>query len=248
MPMADSDFDPTADFKQNGYLLLRECFTSEEAHAALQSVTNAMPRDGDSVLASGNGIYAARNLTSLWSEYGKWAFHPCIVWAISRFAGEGFGLVRAIYFDKNPGTPWGLPWHQDLAIAVREHAAVSEEYSNPSVKRGVPHVEAPESLLSRMITARIHLDDADESNGALEVIAGSHRGGKRWGGNLENQARRTLIACNVGDVLLMRPLLYHRSSKPSPDSCAHRRVLHFEFAPNHALPEGLDWYEFQLAP
>ena len=50
--------------------------------------------------------------------------------------------VRALLFDKTPGTNWKVPWHQDLAIAVAERREV-EDFGPWSVKDGVPHVHAP---------------------------------------------------------------------------------------------------------
>ena len=77
------------------------------------------------------------------------------------------GLVRALFFDKPIGSSWALPWHQDRVIAVREGGT-----SRPG---GVPLLDAGDALLSRMLGVRIHLDDADEDNGALRVRPGSHR-------------------------------------------------------------------------
>lgn len=34
--------------------------------------------------------------------------------------GAGARAVRAILFDKTPGTNWALGWHQDRTVAVRE--------------------------------------------------------------------------------------------------------------------------------
>jgi hypothetical protein len=45
-------------------------------------------------------------------------------------------------------------------------------------KVGVPHVEAPEWLLEKMLTMRLHLDDMTEENGPLKVLPGSHHSGK----------------------------------------------------------------------
>ena len=44
---------------------------------------------------------------------------------------------------------------------------------------------------------------------------------------------------NVGDALLMRPLLLHASSRSMSDR--HRRVLHIEYA-GFALPGDLTWH------
>jgi hypothetical protein len=82
--------------------------------------------------------------------------------------------VRAILFDKTPGTNWKVPWHQDLTIAVVERREV-EGFGPWSVKDGVPHAHAPVWLLERMVTLRLHLDDCPADNGALRVLPGSHR-------------------------------------------------------------------------
>jgi hypothetical protein len=150
--------------------------------------------------------------------------------------------VRAIYFDKSSEDNWLVPWHQDLTIAVRERAEASG-FGPWSIKDGVPHVQPPVELLQQMLTVRLHLDDADESNGALRVLPGSHRLGRLPAERIQElrtQLPETLCAVRGGDVLLMRPLLLHasgRSTKPG-----HRRVLHIEYAA-FELPANLNWHE-----
>src|SRR5690349_3464988 len=68
--------------------------------------------------------------------------------------------VRAIWFNKSAAANWLVAWHQDLAIAVRERVDVPG-FEAWSVKEGVPHVQPPAEVLQRMLTVRIHLDDAD---------------------------------------------------------------------------------------
>jgi hypothetical protein len=50
------------------------------------------------------------------------------------------------------------------------------------------------------------------------------------------------VLCPVprGAAVLMRPLLWHASSKA--EAPAHRRVVHLEYA-DVELPGELDWYE-----
>ena len=150
--------------------------------------------------------------------------------------------VRAIYFDKSPGANWLVPWHQDLTLALRSRAEVPG-FDPWSVKEGVPHVQPPAELLERMLTIRLHLDDADESNGALRVLPGSHRSGRLSAAQIQEwRARRDPVLCNVsaGDALLMRPLLLHASGRSTSER--HRRVLHLEYA-GCTLPAGLHWHE-----
>ena len=150
--------------------------------------------------------------------------------------------VRAIYFDKTADANWLVTWHQDLTLAIRERLEVSG-FGPWSVKEGVPHVQPPVKLLERMLTVRLHLDDADEDSGALQVLPGSHRNGLLPAADISAFRQRVPeVICNVaaGDAMLMRPLLLHSSSRSKLPR--HRRVLHIEFAA-FALPAGLQWHE-----
>ncbi len=160
--------------------------------------------------------------------------------------------VKATLFDKVTNANWTLPWHQDLTVALRPGAGPPDPsrwpgYTRWSVKSGVAHAEAPRHLLERMVALRLHLDDCGARNGPLLVVPGSHRRGK-----LDATARRDLPAdlgirlceAKTGDVLVMHPLLLHRS-EPSQDP-SHRRVIHLEYAAA-PLPDGLAWYYDPLA-
>ena len=150
--------------------------------------------------------------------------------------------VRAIYFDKSPDANWLVPWHQDLTLALRARAD-APGFGPWSVKDGIPHVQPPVELLEQMLTVRLHFDDANESNGALRVLPGSHGLGRLSAAQIQDLRREQpdcLCAVSSGDALLMRPLLLHASSRSTSER--HRRVLHIEYA-GFALPEGLHWHE-----
>jgi ectoine hydroxylase-related dioxygenase (phytanoyl-CoA dioxygenase family) len=150
--------------------------------------------------------------------------------------------VRAILFDKTENANWGVPWHQDLAIAVAEQIE-TPGFKPWSIKAGVVHVNPPVSFLAGMVTLRLHLDDCFTDNGALRVLPGSHLQGEldaeaitAWSAN------QSPITCEIakGGALLMRPLLLHASTAAKNPS--HRRVLHVEYAAMD-LPNGLKWSE-----
>ncbi len=145
-------------------------------------------------------------------------------------------------FDKTQDTNWLVPWHQDLTIAVQERHDVAG-FDPWSVKDGIPHVQPPVRVLERMLTLRLHLDDCDETNGALKVIPGSHAGGRLDSVAIrEWRARGTESVCcaAAGDALIMRPLLLHASSRS--ESVRRRRVLHVDYA-SCDLPPPLQWAE-----
>lgn len=150
--------------------------------------------------------------------------------------------VRGIFFDKSPDANWAVAWHQDLTLALRERVETLG-FGPWSAKDGIPHVQPPIPLLEQMLTIRLHLDDADEDNGALRVLSGTHRLGRLSPERiaaLRETGGEVLCAARAGDALLMRPLLLHASGKST--SGRHRRVLHLEYA-GCALPEPLAWHE-----
>ena len=150
--------------------------------------------------------------------------------------------MRGVYLDKHKDANWKVAWHQDLTIAVRQRKEV-EGYGPWSIKVGIQHVQPPVAVLEKMLAVRVHLDDTDESNGALRVIPGSHRHGRLNSEDIQDwKASSTPVSCAVkrGGVMLLRPLLLHASSLAFAPG--HRRVLHFEYAAGE-LGSGLEWYE-----
>lgn len=105
----------------------------------------------------------------------------------------------------------------------------------------------PDEYLKSTITVRIHLDDTDETNGALKVIPGSHN--KRLSDQEINLITQNSISyiCDVDacGIQIMKPLLLHASSKAT--SQKHRRVIHLEFS-SLELPAGLQWFEHEPMP
>lgn len=220
----------TAIIEQNGWAWARQ-FVSPEQVAKL-----AVALGNDSVRA---GI---RNLLNRCPAVAEFAACESVAELVNPILDGKAFIVRGILFDKTPDANWRVAWHQDLTIAVRERREVPG-FGPWSVKDGVPHTHAPVSLLERMLTLRLHLDDCDESNGALRVIPGSHRQGKLDASAIDAWKNRGPVhtsTAQAGDALLMRPLLLHASSPA--DSPRHRRVIHLEFAADE-LPDGLAWAE-----
>jgi ectoine hydroxylase-related dioxygenase (phytanoyl-CoA dioxygenase family) len=151
-------------------------------------------------------------------------------------------LVRSILFNKSSANNWQVAWHQDLAVAVKDQQEI-EGFSSWSVKDGVIHVQPPVEVLEQMLTVRLHLDPADDTNGAWWVSHGSHRSGRLRASEAAGAAEKNgkhLCAVRAGDALLFRPLILHASRKAT--SPKPRRVIHFEFAAA-SLPMPLVWAE-----
>ena len=154
---------------------------------------------------------------------------------------HGAVAVQCTLFDKSPERNWLVALHQDLTIPVLERVP-HPRCTGWSEKEGVLYVQPPVAVLELLVAVRVHLDDSGLASGPLRVVPGSHRHGR-----LSAEAARTLrdqrgeIECvaRQGDVLLLRPLLLHSSSKAR--SPAPRRVLHFLFGPQE-LTCGLKWH------
>jgi ectoine hydroxylase-related dioxygenase (phytanoyl-CoA dioxygenase family) len=152
--------------------------------------------------------------------------------------------VQCTLFRKTPECNWKVPYHQDLSIPVAarvENAALS----GWSIKEDGHYVQATDALLANMMAVRVHLDHCDADAGALRVLSGSHRLGRidaaQIGAKIaESDMRAQEVVCtaDVGDLLLMRPLLLHASSKANRPN--GRRVLHYLFAPLQP-GGGLSW-------
>jgi hypothetical protein len=228
---------------RDGFTILRGAFPDADCDRLLAEWAAACATGDDGLMRSATGaVYGARNILDRWPGALRVVQQPALFGALRDVLGPGFGLVRVLYFDKPPGESWALPWHKDLAIAVRDNRGPSSHFDRPTTKYGVPHVEAPAWLLDRMLTARLHLDAVTDENGPLRVLPGSHRGGKNGTGD-GNVVR---ILCDRGDVLLMRPLLSHCSGHSRDGTARHRRVLHLEFAADRELPDGYSWFTYRV--
>ncbi len=154
--------------------------------------------------------------------------------------GREAKLVRSLLLDKTPENNWGVPWHRDLTIVVRDKIEI-EGFSSWRQMGDGWYVEPPFEFLKEMVTVRVHLDDCLADDGPLAVIPGSHEWPAMPREELVSRAKAasaTVCHAKHGDALLMRPLLVHSSEVAQRPS--HRRVVHLEFSAQK-LPGGLEW-------
>jgi hypothetical protein len=228
---------------QDGWCFLPEAFSAEEiawARAACAAALGRIEPNAGVLTNVANAVYGARNLLRLWPGVVRLSGHPTLAAAVRLVLGPEAGLVRGLYFDKPPGASWSLPWHRDQTIAVRRHGPLGR-FRRPTVKAGVPHVQAPAEVLDTMLTARVHLDPMTSDNGPLRVIRGSHTTDE---GAPPCGKEQVELHCAAGDVLLMRPRLLHASSRCAAGWAGHRRIVHLEFAASAELGEGYQWHDF----
>jgi hypothetical protein len=157
---------------------------------------------------------------------------------IESLIGSPATARRGILFDKSREANWTLGWHQDTKIAVKERVDGLDGYSNWSVKEGITRVQPPRKILENSVAIRIHLDQCDATNSALRVIPSSHLPGFLQNENNEPECALTLEV-DSGDIIWMRPLVFHASGKASAPN--HRRVIHLECC-SMSLPPPLEWF------
>ena len=181
--------------------------------------------------------FGIRNVLSCSSDLRKNVEHSLVPIARKHIGPQAF-LVRSTLFDKPSKANWGVPWHQDVTIEVQDRHEV-DGFGPWSTKDGLLSVQPPQSILENMVTLRLHFDDTNEENGALLVDPSSHRNGKL---RIEEIVPTNTICCDcsAGDILVMRPLLFHASNRSK--TTKSRRVLHLDFAVQ-PLPAPLKWRE-----
>jgi hypothetical protein len=229
-------------FNEKGYWIARGVLPDARIEALLASIEAVASDETNGDGTRGGQRFGMRELFRRVPAVQNLAGSAEIA-TLARSALDGeCAAVRALLFDKPPAANWNVAWRQDLAIAVRERRETAG-FGPWSVKAGVIHVQPPVEVLNAMVTLRLHLDDCPADNGALRVVPGSHTAGRLSDDAMNRWIAETpaeTIDARRGDVLVMRPLLLHASSRT--ERPRHRRVLHLEFAAGE-LPGGLEWHE-----
>jgi ectoine hydroxylase-related dioxygenase (phytanoyl-CoA dioxygenase family) len=224
---------------QNGVTTISDIYTISEVNSLIETVKNATQNSPN--FRQSNDLFAIRNLLLEIPELQNILWNDNIKTLIKNLFGEKYFNVKAIYFDKPPQSNWIVAWHQDLTISVSDKADI-EGFTNWTLKQGQPAVQPPQTILENIYTIRIHLDDCDETNGALRVIPKSHQKGvismKHF--RLEDYQEPMTCAVPKGGAMLMKPLILHASNKSTSEH--NRRVIHLEFS-DIDLSDGMDWRE-----
>ena len=232
----------SGDFETDGFAIVAGVLTADEVDALAAEFAVAEGVSSAGALQRGGQVYARRNVLTDVRLVRGLARSEAVRSLVEPVLGSGAFASRGLLFDKTSEANWMVPWHQDLTVAVK--ARIDAPGFGPwTVKAGVAHVRPPVSVLERMLTVRVHLDDCGPGLGPLRVLPGSHRDGRIGAEGCRAWLERVeAVPCLVtrGAVVLMRPLLLHASS--AADVPGHRRVVHLEFAAE-PLPHGVEWYE-----
>jgi ectoine hydroxylase-related dioxygenase (phytanoyl-CoA dioxygenase family) len=236
--LMDSGFSRAVE--QDGYAIIPGCINARTVDSLLAELEDGSI--GGAVSRRAGRAFGIRNLLNVLPSVRTLAVSSTLMSLVEPVLGSGTRVVRGLYFDKHKDANWKVAWHQDLTIAVRKRIEV-EGFGPWSLKAGICHVQPPLSVLEEMLALRVHLDDTDETNGALRVIPGSHKHGRLLSTNIRDFQENSLaVTCpvNAGGVMLMRPLLLHASSAAIYPR--RRRVLHIEYSASE-LPGEMAWHD-----
>jgi len=221
-----------------GFTIVDDIFDAAEVASILSMIGGSDKLGTKSENA--DGMFGIRRFITKFPELPTEIFNKTLKGLINDLFGDEYFVVKSIYFDKPPASNWFVAYHQDLSIAVREKVTV-QGYGPWSSKPEGFAVQPPLEILENNFTIRIHLDDADENNGALKVVPSSHSRGICRTATIDWETERQ-VTCKVkkGGIMIMRPLLLHASGRTTNGQ--RRRVIHIEFS-SHNLPSPLQWAE-----
>ena len=228
-------------FQNQGFAVVPQCLDGDTVARLVHLTELARARiEAAESVSNSSGVYALRNLVDVVPEVAELSLNSKVAELVEAVLGTGAFMVRSTLFDKTDGANWGVFWHQDLSIAVKERHEV-EGFHAWTRKAGIQCVQPPVQIMSRILAVRLHLDDCFAANGALKVLPGSHRSDALTSNRIEEiSSSVNEVVCEVpaGGAVLMSPLLLHASSPMI--NPGHRRVIHLEFTAQE-LPQPLEW-------
>ncbi len=212
-----------------GYSIIEGVFARTDMERVLEGLSSAALARTKAGARHVLGVPVVRDL----------AADPRMLTIATEFVGLGAVPFRATLFDKSPTANWLVVWHQDTALPLRERFE-DTTWGPWSSKAGVLYAHAPSCALEQVVALRVSLDDSSSTNGPLRVLPNTHRSGVLTDVAIEQLIRNaTPLDCvaRAGDVVVIRPLTVHASSKSVDDQ--PRRVLHVEYVATMNLTAGI---------
>ena len=223
---------------ENGFTILENIYTLEEIEAIQQTIDQT--DSSNAVFRKTENLFAIRQFFKAVPNAIELVFNDKLNLIVRDLFGDDYFVVKSIYFDKPEQSNWFVAYHQDLTISVDRKLSLGG-FGPWTVKQDQFAVQPPVEILEKGFTIRIHLDDTDQHNGALNVIPKSHLKGIYRPETIAWTTEEE-ISCAVpaGGIMIMKPLLLHSSARTTNGK--RRRVIHIEFS-NQVLPDGVNWSE-----
>ncbi|MFY0593402.1 phytanoyl-CoA dioxygenase family protein [Roseivirga sp.] len=224
-------------FEKDGFTILKSVFSDESLSKVSKKIDTYISKNQPDEKKS---FYAIRHLFKEIPELIELILTPTFKNIIEVYAGKDYFISKAIYFSKPLDQNWFVSYHQDLSINVKNYTE-SKEYKHWIERSNSYSVRPYLEILQKTITLRIHIDTCNESSGSLKVLSGSHLSGVKKSESIhKEQFEEKFCNANTGDVLLMKPLLFHASNKTTIPN--RRRIIHIELC-NKELKDSLEWFE-----
>ena len=125
---------------ERGFAVVPALIPADLATALGEAVERASASAG--TLRREDSVFGMRDLLRSVPEVRRLAGSAAVLDRVEAILGPGAFAVRGLWFDKKAGANWGVPWHQDLTIAVRERGE-SPGFGPWTVKAGIDHVRPP---------------------------------------------------------------------------------------------------------
>lgn len=219
-----------AELDRRGFAIIPAVFTEQEISSVLRELEVASSTRSRAGVRHCLGVNLVGNIARDFRLLG----------IAQRVLGPDALPFRATLFDKSPDANWLVVWHQDTGLPLQQQRS-TPGWGPWSVKQGVIYAHAPEGALRQIVALRIHLDDSLVDNGPLRVLPGTHVLGILGDDSIEELTTQIVpheCVASRGQVLAMRPLLVHSSSKSRTGTS--RRVLHIEYAASAKIEDGLE--------
>jgi ectoine hydroxylase-related dioxygenase (phytanoyl-CoA dioxygenase family) len=227
-----------SEYANMGFAVIETVYSADERASILACIEQAETHSGN--FRRSADLFAIRNLLAELPELRPLIWNARFTDLLGQLLPKPHYLVKAIYFDKPPQSNWVVAWHQDLMVAV-DRRIDAPAFGPWNVRPEGVNVQPPREYLENIYTLRIHLDACDAGNGALRVVAGSHRHGAIHASAIPTfTSDAALCPVPAGGVMLMKPLTLHALHRST--DARSRRVIHLEFS-SLTLPHGLHWRE-----
>ena len=213
-----------------GFAIVPDVLSDDDVAWFQSKVEAARQIENTARVTNNSGTYGLRNLIDVVPEVADLVKLPAAAKIVADVLGENAFMIRATLFDKTPGANWGVFWHQDLSIAVKERQDV-EGFDAWTRKAGVHCVQPPVDLMRQVLAVRFHLDDCTKVNGALKVLPGTHKAFRCIG---HCRSRNAVIQAAIEEVTCEVPRWWSRphAAPPSARLIAHGKR---DVSPSHPL-------------
>ena len=224
------------ELEEKGFLTLPNVYSIQEIQSILNCMKEQEFKMAPSIKKSSLILYKSFFKKNL--EVKKLVMNSNLQSIVHQLFGDDYLVVNSMYFDKPGRSAWGVAYHQDRQIIVKEKKDV-EGFNEWFNEFDLLTVRATNEILQHIFTIRIHIDETNKENGSLQVIESSHKHGI-FDPSLIDKSKEVNCDVSVGGVMIMSPLVMHQSLSSSSDT--KRRVIHFDIT-NVSLPGGLQWGE-----